>query len=210
MFLPVEPPAALTELTLTADDSWTLGGLSLVDSRLPAFQPFPANPDLRITFSGDVKVYRRVDALGRAWLVPGAVVARTPAEAADLVAEPAFDPRAAVVLEQEGEVSLQQGGAGSVTWERDEPGSIALRVSAPEGGWLVLADAPFPGWRATIDGAEAEWHAANVVNRALWVPPGNHLVEWRYRTPDLQAGVAGTLLGFLALGGWLLYAARRA
>lgn len=208
--LSIEPPAALSELTLTSDADWTLGGLSLVDSRLPAFQPFAANPDFQITFSGDVKVYRRADTLGRAWLVGDGVAVETAAQAADLVSKAELDPRETVILEDNGEAASQSGGAGIVTWERDEPGNVALRVSAPEGGWLVLADAPAPGWRATLDGVETEWYAANVISRAVWVPPGEHVVEWEYRTPGLQLGMAGTLLGVLALGGWVLYAARRA
>ncbi len=203
LWLPVDPPAPLDTVTLRAAAPWTLGALSWVDERVSGFEPLPADPALRTTLSGDVKVYQRAAAPGRAWLLPQALPARDPDAAAALLSDPTFDPRAQVIVETDSATTMPEGGAGTVQWLRDEPEQLALRVSAPEGGWLVLADAPFPGWQATVDGAPAAWHPANVINRALWLPPGEHLVEWRYQTPGLAMGAALSALGAILLAGWL-------
>ena len=118
------------------------------------------------------------------------------------LAAPTFAPRETVVVETDASGSIEPlptGGRGAVKWLQDAPEAITLRVQVPEGGWLVLADAPFPGWRAWVDGEEAEWLPANLINRALFLPPGDHLVVWRYRTPSLVPGAVGSGAGLLLL-----------
>jgi hypothetical protein len=193
--LSIEPAAPLAPIVLASEGRWVLGGLTVMDTRLPAFEPVPADPGLRVTFSGDVKVYQRQNAPGRAWVVPDPVPVATMEEAVHLLGEPAFQPEQAVVVEQLPVSRLLVGGGGQVTWLRDDPGHVTLLVDAPEGGWLVLADAPFPGWQAKLDGSDVEWFPANMINRALYIPPGSHTVEWRYSTPGLGVGALATLAG---------------
>ena len=206
MWLSIESPIRFKEMTISADAEWTLGGVTLVDNRLPGFQPLPADPTVRTAFSGDVTIYQRLDGLGRAWVVPQAIPVETIEAAATFVAEPTFDARTTVIVEHDTDKNLPTGGSGDVTWLRDNPGDIQLMVSVPEGGWLIQADAPFPGWQAIVDGQPAEWQAANVINRALYLPAGKHTVTWRYQTPGLLAGLIGTLLGVVVLIGWVVYA----
>jgi hypothetical protein len=198
--LSIEPAVPLAQIVLASRDSWILGGLSVLDTRLPAFEPLPADPWLRATFSGDVKVYQRLNAPGRAWVVPDPVPVATLDEAAARLDDPAFRPEQAVVVERPAGSWLPVGGAGQVSWLRDDPGHLALLVDAPDGGWLVVADAPFPGWQAELDGDTVEWLPANMINRALYLPPGSHMVEWRFSTPGLGAGALATLAGAILAG----------
>lgn len=209
MLLSLNEAIRFKEISLQAEAEWHLGGITLVDSRLPGFQPLPADASVRTTFSGDVTIYQRLDGLGRAWVVPEAVAVETIDAAATFVAEPTFDPRKSVIVEHDSSNPLPTGGAGDVTWLHDQPGDTRLVVTVPEGGWLVLADAPFPGWQAIVDGQPVEWQAANVINRTLYLPAGKHTVTWRYYTPGLLAGLIGTLFGVILLIGWVVYALRR-
>ncbi len=209
MLLRLNEPIRFKDISLRADAEWNLGGISLVDSRLPGFQPLPADASVRTVFSGDVTIYQRLESLGRAWIVPNAVPVETIDAAASFVADPAFDPRESVIIEHDTSTSLPTGGTGDVTWLHDDPGDLRLVVTVPEGGWLVLADAPFPGWQAIVDGQAVEWQAANVINRTLYLQPGKHTVTWRYYTPGLLAGLIGTLFGVILLIVWVIYALRR-
>jgi hypothetical protein len=208
LWLPLDPPLQVDHITLEAGDSWLLGALTLVDERLPGFAPMPANPVFDTTFSGDVKVYHRTDAPGRAWVVPAAQQVTGPEEAARVVGSATFDARAQVVVEEAAR-GLPAGGAGNVRWLQGAPEHLLMEVAVPEGGWLLLADAPFPGWQATVDGKAAEWYPANVINRALWLDAGTHRVEWRYSVPGLRWGIAGTVLGALLLLGLLVVGSRK-
>jgi len=95
-----------------------------------------------------------------------------------------------------------------------ELGAVRLTTYAPEEVQvdaeiraecvLVLSDAFYPGWTATVDGAPVEILAANGAVRAVVLNPGIHRVVFRYRTPRLLwggavSGVTGLLAVALAL-----------
>ncbi|MFL5073487.1 MAG: hypothetical protein ACJ8D9_28240, partial [Xanthobacteraceae bacterium] len=50
----------------------------------------------------------------------------------------------------------------------------------PAGGILVLNDVWHPWWRARLDGAAADILKANVIFRAVVVPPGTHTVRFTF------------------------------
>lgn len=199
-WLPLEAPYRSDTLTLTGDDRWTLGGLTVVDERVGGFGPLVATPTFVVTSSGDVKVYERRDALGRAWLAPSAQFVATPKEAAAVVAANGFDPRRRIVVEGEGtQGASDEGATGTVQWLIDSAETLELKVISDGPTWLVIADAPAPGWTATIDGEAAGWLPANVINRALRLPAGEHIVRWQYQTPGLRLGVALSALALLLM-----------
>jgi hypothetical protein len=58
---------------------------------------------------------------------------------------------------------------------------IDASASSPDGGWLVLNDLWHPWWFAEVDGVAAPILRANVLFRAVAVPPGSHRVTFRFR-----------------------------
>lgn len=83
-----------------------------------------------------------------------------------------------------------------------EPDDVVIETDGP-GGLLVLADAYYPGWSATIDGTSTDILRTNRVMRGVIVPQGNHLVEFHYRSRPFEFGLAisaVTLLGMIVYG----------
>ena len=78
-------------------------------------------------------------------------------------------------------------------------------INVPEKRYLQLSVPYSSGWRAYVDGKETETYAANVMFLGMDIPAGNHMVEIRYRTPGLVAGVILSLIGCLAAGFILWY-----
>ena len=78
-----------------------------------------------------------------------------------------------------------------------ERGTRTVRLEAEAAGpaLLVVQDAWWPGWRATIDGRPAELLAADFLVRAIRWPPGRHRVELTYDPPELRTGLALSGLG---------------
>jgi hypothetical protein len=78
------------------------------------------------------------------------------------------------------------------------PERVTVDVDAPRPGLLVVAEAWYPGWRATVNGAPAPCVAANAWMRAVPVPAGRSRVVLSFRSRYLALGAAVSL-GTLAL-----------
>lgn len=148
---------------------------------------------------GNDPSYRPIDGAARArWVGQAHWVASGRAALAH-VAEPEFEPGAVVILEGDGPEG-KEGGQGQVGPVQDlGPGSVAVAVEASHSGWLVLSDSWYPGWRAYVDGERAELLRANFMFRAVPVPPGSHLVEFRFIPLTFVVGLGLALIGLLLL-----------
>jgi hypothetical protein len=76
--------------------------------------------------------------------------------------------------------------------------AVFVNVDAPFDGTLILTQQDAPGWRASIDGRDAQTFRAGVF-RALRVARGHHEITWVYRPASLVAGACITLLALLRL-----------
>lgn len=98
-----------------------------------------------------------------------------------------------------------------------EPARIVIEATLTRPGLVVLSDAWFPGWEATVQtrGASATQpatiHRTNRVLRGVLLPSGRHTVEMRYRPKSFTRGAAisGASWGLLAILGLLLSTQRR-
>jgi hypothetical protein len=87
----------------------------------------------------------------------------------------------------------------AVTVDQDE--RVELTVDAGASGYVVLDDAYYPGWNASVDGHGVPILPANEDFRAVHVGPGRHLVSFTYRP---ASATAGALLSVVTLAGLLL------
>ena len=75
-------------------------------------------------------------------------------------------------------------------------------------GTILVASENVPGWRATIDGAEAEVRRTHGTFLSVVVPSaGRHEIELEYRPRSVVAGAGISAIGsivLLALGVWSL------
>jgi len=170
------------------------------------------------TFGGDSGVYavprpQGVQAAARIRIAYSVQAAHTPAQALQFVTAPTFDPDRVTVLES---ATSLNGIAEAFVPPAALPGrrpylltesptriTIAAYMDAP--GYLVLSDAYYPGWQASVDGQPAPVIPANLAFRAVLVPRGQHTVEFRYEPASFRVGATITLATTLALGAayWL-------
>ena len=76
---------------------------------------------------------------------------------------------------------------------------VELHVTAATRSLLVMSDAHYPGWIATVDGARATLRRADFALRAVAVPAGDHTVRFEYRPQSVALGAATSALTALAL-----------
>jgi hypothetical protein len=97
---------------------------------------------------------------------------------------PDVDPKRTVLLEHAPPkfptpiASDEREGAVSIV--RYGHVTVIVDVDAPDGGIVVLNDVWHPWWRAKLDGAPADILKANVLFRAVAVPPGHHQVRFEF------------------------------
>jgi Bacterial membrane protein YfhO len=93
------------------------------------------------------------------------------------------------------------GDAISIRRYADE--DVVIETSAAGRRLLVLLDAYYPGWVATVDRADVPIHRVDYAFRGVVIPPGHHVVEFQYRPWSVRAGAALSLAS-LATIGWML------
>lgn len=71
----------------------------------------------------------------------------------------------------------QPGRIAILSWARDR---IALEVDSPSGGFLVLHDVWHPWWRARLDGERVPILRADLLFRAVALPPGRHRLVFTF------------------------------
>lgn len=152
-------------------------------------------------------LYRRPGGPGPAWVVPEARAVGSGSEALTALKEPGFDPRAAVIVEGVDAASLGRGGTGTVSSYRRGWNDLEAKVTAPQGGYLVMSEIAYPGWESEVDGVGTPILQADYLLRAVWLTPGDHVVRLQYRPNSVVMGAAITAFTALCLVGWF---ARRA
>ena len=97
-----------------------------------------------------------------------------------------FDPSRTVLLEGTSKIVFTALGAIStfeptariVSYRNTE---VVIEAKSPRGGWLVLNDPWHPWWYAEVDGKLAPILKANVIMRAVELPPGTKTVRFHFR-----------------------------
>jgi O-antigen/teichoic acid export membrane protein len=186
-----------------------------------------SQPGWSLFAQGDgIRVYRNDNAMPRAFVLDGRQVVGSRADALAAVSAPGFDPRRQVVIESTAASTGTGQGTGTdsagvaPTLGSLQPAEVIAygntrvtvqTAASSAGGVLVLGDVFFPGWAATVDGAEAPLLRANGLLRAVVVGPGEHTVEFRYRPLSVRVGgllTAISLAVLAALGGVALAGGR--
>jgi hypothetical protein len=87
--------------------------------------------------------------------------------------------------------------------------SLTAEIDAPARGVVVINEAYYPGWQATVDGKPAKVLPANGLFRAVLVEPGHHVIAMTYPATGYKVLSVVCLLGLLAATGLLVLELRR-
>jgi len=215
-----DEPAAPTTVVVRAvppRGELVVRGVSLIDERTGGFQALVLSDKgrFRLAHSGDVKVYQNMEVLPRAFVVYRSVVAVDDEEVLDLMRDPAFDPATEIVLspvegrgsrsveEVEGVALADASPTESIRSEplyiKYAPERVEVEVVARSPGYLLLTDAWYPGWEATVDGEPVPVRRADLLFRAVRLDAGRHRVVFVFRPASFRIGVIVSLTGLMSL-----------
>jgi len=143
-------------------------------------------------------IYENRNAIPRAYFVPDVQLVTNEEEMLRTLASPEFDARRYALIEDRLLLeSHSESGAETHTAEQqgfvrvEQYGSheVRLHVEAPTAGFVVLTDLFYPGWRAEVDGTDAEIHRANYLFRMVRVGKGEHEVRFVYSGGTFYKGL---------------------
>ena len=98
-------------------------------------------------------------------------------------------------------------GDSAVLVSEPDPQRIVIDANLARPGFLVVADAFYPGWSATVDGLPSKIYPANLLFRAVYVPEGRHTIVMKYSSSWLGTGAVMSAAGMLIVA--VLFAWRR-
>jgi hypothetical protein len=203
-----EPLVAGSIALMAEEEAWQVSGVALVDGRDETFQTLVPGP-FRLIYSGDVKIYEKLDLLPRAVLYHEWQVWPDETAVYTALRSPDFDPwETAVVLAPEPPAltplpPTEPGSLGTAVIRSYEPEQVVIAVESDGPALLLLSDASYPGWHAAVNGETTPIYQTNGLFRAIEVPAGSHEVVFTYFPITYQTGRILTMLG---LGLWLLLA----
>jgi hypothetical protein len=138
------------------------------------------------------------DRLERAFLVGEALAFETQEEVLREIGSPEFDPGQRVLIVSDDlppEYSGPVEPGGEVKILNHRPNRIAIEASCDRPCFLVLSDAYYPGWEATVDGEPAAIIRADYAFRAVWLEVGDHRIEMVCRPRSFRTGIILSLAG---------------
>ncbi|MHB0878705.1 MAG: YfhO family protein, partial [Anaerolineae bacterium] len=153
---------------------------------------------LEPALDGPVNLYRIADLLPPVHLVHS-VVEATGESVWSTLADPAFDPEEAVILGERPAALAPATGDESAVVLLWQPEEIVVEVDASAAAVLVLAQVAYPGWQATVDGADSTWQTGDGLLIAVPVEAGNHTIRLLYRPASIMLGTAVSLAAALAV-----------
>jgi hypothetical protein len=198
---------------------------------IPPMSSWPRTCDImnakyRIVVDQEKRSMSLAEATGyapRAFMVYDSYLAASPEDARNHISSPTFDPMREAVFEEAPPAlpgdpgrpaarpdapdgnPADRGGLTRPVWEASiesyDLNEIRLRVNTPFAGYLILSEIWYPGWNASVDGANAPVLRADWCLRAVPVPGGAHEVVLDFSPASFRTGAwisGATLLAAVA------------
>ena len=166
----------------------------------------PLTPSANLTLVDDqyYRVYKNQNALPRALVVMHPILSGSVSEAINQLSAYQSSKDLLQAM-QKPAASAPPGidpGTGSnsadiVTYTPNEV-DVAVKTES-DGGYLLLNDIYFPGWKVYVDGRREIIYRANGIFRAVRVDKGSHRVVFKYRPRSVLIGALISLLSLLVL-----------
>ena len=99
-------------------------------------------------------------------------------------------------------ITASPDSLSSIVLKEYQPNALKYEVDSKNGGVVVFSEIYYPGWISTIDGEEVEHGRADYILRAMNVPAGKHVIEFKFDPKSLHTTetIAYIAFALLALG----------
>lgn len=150
-------------------------------------------------------VYEYTAFLPRAFFVKSAIVTSNKQQIFDYLNSPGFDPAVSAIVEKKIEAETQSPDSTRIDFATHRTDYISMTVYTDKPSLMVLSEIYYPhGWRAWIDGQEAEIYKTNYILRSVSVPSGEHKIEFRFEPKEFSLGIWVSAMAFYSVTGLMI------
>lgn len=148
-----------------------------------------------VIFEGEALEFKHlydIEPYGAAWLVERTTKKPSPAEELDALGS--TDLRTTAVVASDSDLAATYNAEGTIALVEYHPNYLRYEYDGKGESLAVFSEVYFAdGWRAFIDGEEADYHAVDYILRGMELPQGKHTIEWRFRAPSwtLNSAITG-------------------
>ena len=156
-----------------------------------------------------ILIYRNTRVLPRAFFVGNAIIARSDQEVFRIMNSAGFDASKTAILEKPLPNPIAIPDSSYAEISEFTSGEVAVKTYTSSPALLVLSEVYYPaGWKAYVDGIEAEILKTNYVLRSIHMPVGSHDVVFKFEPALYKAGLSisvwsWVVVGFCTLFGYL-------
>ena len=143
-------------------------------------------------------------AYGNAWFVGDVDYVNNANEEIDVLHD--INPLHTAVVDkrfaEQVKITASPDSLSSIVLKEYQPNALKYEVDSKNGGVVVFSEIYYPGWISTIDGEEVEHGRADYILRAMNVPAGKHVIEFKFDPKSLHTTetIAYIAFALLALG----------
>jgi len=149
----------------------------------------------------DIYIHENYDVYPRAFLVNNFKTVEKDTAQEYLLKNPDFNLRQNVILEEK----LSNESINKLKLSKDnkinnaniisyEANNVLIKTSNSDASILILTDVYYPGWKAFIDGTETKIYRADGLVKAIFVPEGEHTIEFVYLPESYNTGITISLI----------------
>ncbi len=149
----------------------------------------------------DIYIHENYDVYPRAFLVNNFKTVEKDTAQEYLLKNPDFNLRQNVILEEKlsnesiNKLKLSNdneiNNANIISYETN---NVLIETSNFDASILILTDVYYPGWKAFIDGTETKIYRADGLVKAIFVPEGEHTIEFVYLPESYNTGITISLI----------------
>lgn len=157
---------------------------------------------------GQAQAQQNPQAFGNAWFVKGIKWVDSADEAILALKDTDLQDTAVVRQKFKDELrGFQYDSTATIKLTFDQPDHLKYQTSAASPQFAVFSETYYqPGWNSYIDGQQVDHIRVNYVLRAMEIPAGDHVVEFKFEPEVVQTGstitlVSSILVALILIGG---------
>ncbi len=178
-------------------------------ARIAGFEDEPVFAFYEGLSTSRIVVYENKNVRPRVYWANKVVVVEDADAAMNVALKVKLDKRTIVESTPVGERTAVSSERDLLKFSKPTAGEVQIDAVSEQGGFAVISEVWHPGWTATLDGKPLKVLRTNIALMGVWIPPGEHRVELRFRPLHFDAALGLTGLGVAGLVALVLANLRR-